>query len=46
MTSVTRKKVRILLAVRAETEKQIAPANPLGSMEIPLGVKKRKFVMM
>ena len=46
MISVIRKKVRMLLAVRAEAVKQIAPANPFGTKENPPGFKRRKSVMM
>ena len=46
MISVTRKKVRIPLAERAEAVKQISPANPFGTKENPPGVKRRKCVMM
>ena len=46
MRSEIRKRVRMSLAVRAEVMEQIAPANPFGIKENPLGAKKRKSVMM
>ena len=46
MTSVIRRKARMLLAVRAEAVKQIAPASPFGTKESPLGAERRKPVMM
>ena len=46
MISMTRKKVRMLLAVRAEAMKQIALANPFGTKENPPGAKGRKSVMI
>ena len=46
MISVIRKKVRMLLTVRAEAVKQIAPGNPSGTKENPPGAKRRKPVMM
>lgn len=44
--SVTRKNVRMLLVVRVEAVKQIAPANPFGTKENPPEVKRKKHVMM
>ena len=46
MISVTRKKVRMPLAERAEAVKQITSANLFGTKENPTGVKRRKYVMM
>ena len=46
MISVTRKRVRMPLAVRAAAVKQIAPANPFGTKESPLEVERRKLVKM
>ena len=46
MISVIRRKVRMLLAVRAEAVKQIAPANPFRTKENPPGAKRRKPVIM
>lgn len=46
MRSVTRKRVRMLLAVRAEVVKQITLANPSGIKENPPEVERRKPAMM
>ena len=46
MISVTRRKVRIPLAERAEAVKQTATANPFGTKENPPGAKRRKSVMI
>ena len=46
MISVIRRKVRMLLAVRAEAVKQIALANPFETKENSPGAKRMKSVMM
>ena len=46
MISMIRRKVRMLLAVRAEAVKQIASVDPFGTKENPLGAKRSKSVMM
>lgn len=46
MISVIRRKVRMLLAERAEAVKQTAPANPLETKENPPGAKRRRLVMI
>ena len=46
MISVIRRKVRMLLAVRAEAVKQIAPVDPFGTKENLSGAKRRKPVMI
>ena len=38
-----RRKVRMLLAERAEAVKQTAPANPFGTKENPPGAKRRNL---
>ena len=44
--SVIRRKVRMLLAERAEAVKPTVPANPFGTKENLRGAKRRKPVMI
>ena len=46
MRNVTRKKVRMVLAVRAGAVKQIVPARLFGTKENPLVAERRKFAGM
>ena len=46
MRSEIRKRVKMLLAVRAKAKEQIAPPSPFGAKENPPGARRKKSVVM